>query len=1162
MSPHRSALILGLASLCLSVTGLTLGQDTKPRHYRVTLEVETAPDVKLTIDGANQGTDRRFVFSSLDGPFTMVWDVSAQFPGGLSLRRPVYLEAGWHVRLPLTAPGTARPELVFQSGHTFPVTALTFSPDGKYLLTGSLDHTAILWDTTTWRKVRAHLSQPALSVAFSPDGSQFATAETLKNRIVLWDKLKGEPIRTFQGEALAWSAAFSPDGKQLFGGLDNGPVLWDTATGQIIRRFATVKKGRKAALSPDGDKFLTLDEDARAAILWRTTTGERLRALEGHDMKVTSFNFSPDARQVITGSEDKKVLLWDSATGKKVHTLTGLTTVVNSVSFSRDGKRLLGSDNKAAIVWDAATGKQLLRIEGGGGALSESSFSPDGYLIAMGSYDRSVGIWDAETGKVLKVLKGQSKFNPGCPMVISPDGKYLLIASADRDVIKWDLPSGRRERVLQGHLLGIVSLAYSPSGNRIATGSIDKTVILWDAAQGKQLRKLVGHTDSVWALAVSPDGREVLSGSGSGDGTAISWDMETGKRLRTFQHGGGVTAVAYSPNGKLILTAGGGKGVNLWDPSSGDKVLSLKVEAGFGGAGFAPDGKSLLLGVEETAVIYNIESRKVNWTLQGHNGTISSVAFSPNGKWAILGSWDTTISLWSTETGKQITRFPGGNHWISSVAFAPGSRYFASVSSFTNVRLYDLATFDELLQLINSDDKEDWLAVTPEGLFDGSRRGRESVAFRVGNGLDVAPLDRFFQDNYFPGLLAAIWRGERPMPGKPLQTSLAPLVKALANPDPKKKERLNLDVAVTDLGGGIKGPWLQHNGTPLATGKLLSRDGKTHTFRFTVSLVPGDNRFQVGASTGDGRRDSDPVTLIVPFAGKVSEPDLYVVAIGINCYVKESGISNLDFCVPDCRAIAQLFQQRAGKLFRKVHVTQLTDEQATKEGILKAVTGCAVKAQAQDTLVLYIASHGIALGQRFYVLPHDFRLAKPEEKGSPPTTTTGIALRGYRTVDDAREAAVRQKAIAIDELGEVLATVPALKRVLIFDTCHSGGAVALAGKKENPFAFRGAMERFSRAQGVYCLSATAADELAAESKKLGHSILTYALLAGAGAVKEGPLAGRTIGVDKQPLDVLEWFRFARGQVPALYEKYVGRPQQVELSGEDQPGFPLLTPATP
>jgi hypothetical protein len=283
-----------------------------------------------------------------------------------------------------------------------------------------------------------------------------------------------------------------------------------------------------------------------------------------------------------------------------------------------------------------------------------------------------------------------------------------------------------------------------------------------------------------------------------------------------------------------------------------------------------------------------------------------------------------------------------------------------------------------------------------------------------------------------------------------------------------------------------------------------------------------------------------------------------VLAIGINRFAKEAGVSNLECCVPDAQAVARLFRQQGAKLFKQIHITPLFDDQATREGILKAVTTLAAKARAQDTLVLYVASHGLAVGQRFYLVPHDFKLAKAAAD-IPKAALTTVALRGYRSTTDEREAAVRAYGLAIDELGEALAAVPALKRVLIFDTCHSGSAIALAGKKQNPFAFRGAMERFSRAQGVYSLAATAADELAAENKELGHSILTYTLLAGLQAVEGGPLQGRPLKPgERGAVDVLDWFRYARQQVPALYERYVGRPQQIELSGEDQPGFLLLT----
>jgi hypothetical protein len=274
----------------------------------------------------------------------------------------------------------------------------------------------------------------------------------------------------------------------------------------------------------------------------------------------------------------------------------------------------------------------------------------------------------------------------------------------------------------------------------------------------------------------------------------------------------------------------------------------------------------------------------------------------------------------------------------------------------------------------------------------------------------------------------------------------------------------------------------------------------------------------------------------------------------VNKHAAGAGVPDLTFAVPDTKAVADLFRERAKGLYKAVHVTVLLDDRATRAGILAAVGEIAKKARPQDTLIVYQSGHGVAVGQRFYLIPHDFKAdaaAVPEPAPAP----TAIATRGYKAAEG-REAAIRARGLAADDLGEALAAVPALRRVLVFDTCHSGGAAGLAGAGRNPFACRGAVERVARAQGVYLLTAVAADELAAEVPDLGHGILTYSLLAGPGVASKGPLAGKGLPGDK-PLDVLGWFGFAKAQVPGLYKAYVGRPQQVEVAGTDQPSFPLL-----
>jgi len=137
--------------------------------------------------------------------------------------------------------------------------------------------------------------------------------------------------------------------------------------------------------------------------------------------------------------------------------------------------------------------------------------------------------------------------------------------------------------------------------------------------------------------------------------------------------------------------------------------------------------------------------------------------------------------------------------------------------------------------------------------------------------------------------------------------------------------------------------------------------------------------------------------------------------------------------------------------------------------------------------------------------------------------------------------------------------VPALKRVVVYDTCQSGGAIGTSRTARSPFAFQKALEQMSRAQGSFILAATAAGDEAQESPQLGHGVLTYTLLARVGAAKKGPLKDRP--QPKQPVvNVRDWLSFAQDEVPALTKILFGREQFVKYIGSGS-DFAIL-PAVP
>ena len=189
-----------------------------------------------------------------------------------------------------------------------------------------------------------------------------------------------------------------------------------------------------------------------------------------------------------------------------------------------------------------------------------------------------------------------------------------------------------------------------------------------------------------------------------------------------------------------------------------------------------------------------------------------------------------------------------------------------------------------------------------------------------------------------------------------------------------------------------------------------------------------------------------------------------MLVVGIDDYSEPS--LDMSFPVHDADRIAEVFAQRGGALYENVLVMPLRNEAATSTGILRAIDSLAEQARPQDTVVVFLAGHGSLVDQNFYFLPHEF-------------------LREGNSLEEA----IRSSGLPAARLGDALAQVPALKRMIVFDTGQSGGALPVRKSSRNPFAFRGAVERLSRAQGAFTIASSAVTEQAVEVEELGHGIL-------------------------------------------------------------------------
>jgi len=995
---------------------------------------------------------------------------------------------------------------------------IEFSPGGKHILLqadSSLYVYAAPGKSLTYKLEQIENFKSAF---FSPDGKYVIIFPKRSNRLRLWQTADGR----LKEISISGTVVFSPDSKYILSKTKEGLYLINAENEVVLHRFdEEINPYMSAHFSEEGKHFFLTrpkgyirgtDPYDSATYIWETESRRLLHTLRGNGCDINDVVFSPDGKFAGTVC-DYTTQLWDLATGEQIASLEGRAAI-----FSSDSKNFAVTGGRAVKVFNMRTGDVITELKGHSNPLVNAVFSADGKQIVTLSNEKSAKLWDIPGGRIIKTFDEADVIKESC---FSKNGKNLLLLTKEGKATVKDISTGQPVFALTGNKIN--AAYYSPDGRVIVTAA-DSVFCTWDAITGKKLFSL-GELYSITDAGISANGTYgfyIFGGSAVG-----VVDFCTGRVFKEYLGEENITRCQFSPGSDFIFILGEKGTAKLLETATGKAQQFSKfsdVEYGISYLGgyyyqnlwqgdfehFSADRKWLVFRayMDRYIVIRNLRDSTAADTIHTPKTLVKNAAFVYSTNKLVTGTTDDKVRIWTkAPKGFRLEKEFSGNGFKLS----PDGKWLVIVNN-VQLQFYDLVAGRFRTHALAVNESDYFIQLADQPYYAASKEALQTLLFRLSN--QYLSFEQFDIRLNRPDLVL-----------KAMQNSDSRLILVYRKAYEKRVKKSGIDknsfrddynIPVADFSSRDNIPFEQEDGkltisirasdklqnldrfniwvneTPVYGRNGLSlkkRNSKRFDTTITIQLSSGKNHLQTSV-TNRGSAESYRIPLLVNYTPSVKHKEtLRFIGIGIDKFAEPE--NNLQYSSKDIRDLAVKLK---GKYKNDIIIDTLFNENVTVEKV-KALKQKLLQTSVDDKVIVSYSGHGLLSKEYdYYLSTYSINFDKPDESGLP-----------------------------YDEFENLLDSIPARKKLMLIDACHSGEVdkeelmriettsdslkltkggkpVALKpnethlGMKNSFELMQSLFVNVGKSTGATVISAAAGTQFALERGDLKNGVFTYSIL--------------------------------------------------------------------